>query len=308
MATQRTDVHHLADAAVVVGVDGSVAADTALDWAADIAVCRDRALRIVHGYDTVGLRRVRDRHGDRVAPMLDAAHSHAAALVERAAQRVRAAAPGVRVSSEATESGAAALLIRESETAYLVVLGAEGTSEFRSHLGSVLLTVAAHGHGAVVVVRTDPASGNAVHRQGPVVVGIDGSPVSEAALAAAFEEASERGAELVAVHAWSDLDLGWFEGESELLVPVRDAGETQRAVLAERLAGWQEMFPDVRVSRRMYVSDPVRALQQWSGSARLLVVGSRGRGGYLGTLLGSTSNSLVQHAECPVMVVHPPRS
>ncbi|RDI51144.1 universal stress protein family protein [Nocardia mexicana] len=88
-------------------------------------------------------------------------------------------------------------------------------------------------------------------------------------------------------------------------VPVTDVGEMERAILAERMAGWSEKYPDVRVTRRKYLSDPVTVLQHWSGSAQLVVVGSRGRGGFLGMLLGSTSNSLVQHAKCPVMVVHP---
>ncbi|WP_280369993.1 universal stress protein [Nocardia wallacei] len=301
----QADIHRLASAPAVVGVDGSAAADIALDWAADLAGRRGRELRIVHALDLDGLRRVSARTGDRGLPMLAAVRSRGQALVARAVQRVRATAPGVRVSTDVTDSGPAELLIRASATAYIVALGPTGTSTLPAHLGSILLTVAAHADGAVVVVRTDPNSEPAPRHYGPVVVGIDGSEVSEAALGAAFEEASERGAELIAVHVWSDLDLGWMTDASSHFVPVSDMGEAERAILAERLAGRQEKYPDVKVTRRTYLSDPVTVLQHWSDSAQLLVVGSRGRGGYFGMLLGSNSNSLVQHANCPVMVVHP---
>ncbi|WP_280362776.1 universal stress protein [Nocardia wallacei] len=305
MTQWHNDRHHLASAPVVVGIDGSPGAATALDWAADLAARRGRELRVVHAEDSAGRRLLHDRYGTRMPELAGHLRVRRSSLVDNAVQRVRDRHPQVRVSVGVADANPAGLLIRDSATAYRVVIGPSGTSALPGHLGSILLTVAAHAEGAVVVVRTDPDSGHMVREHGPVVVGIDGSRVSEGALAAAFEEAAERAVELVAVHAWSDLDLGWMAGEFDLLVPVSDVGETEREILAERLAGWKEQYPDVKVVRRKYLADPVAALREWSKSAQLLVVGSRGRGGYLGMLLGSTSNALVQHAQCPVMVVHP---
>ncbi|WP_442790072.1 universal stress protein [Nocardia sp. CDC160] len=84
-----------------------------------------------------------------------------------------------------------------------------------------------------------------------------------------------------------------------------DVETVEESVLAERLAGWQEKYPDVKVIRRVYLSSPAAQLREWSEQAQLVVVGNRGRGSFLGMLLGSTAHSLVQHAYCPVMVVHP---
>ncbi|RDI68319.1 universal stress protein [Nocardia pseudobrasiliensis] len=297
MTKPYSDIHHLASASVVVGVDGSPAAAAAVDWAADIAAHRRRTLRVVHGTSLEGLIRSYGRADSRVAPALAAIRVQAAALVEQAAQRVRAAHPAVRVTTQVSESSPAKLLVDASAQAYQVILGRGGAG-----FGSTLAAVTAHARGSVVAVDAIPEAGV---RSGPVVVGIDGSPVSEAATAAAFEEAAERRAELVAVHIWNDLDLGWFEGVSEVALPIASIGESQRDVLAERLAGWQEKYPDVKVSRRLYPSGPVAVLRQRSQGAQLLVLGSRGRGGFLGMLLGSTSNALVRQAHCPVMVVHP---
>ncbi|WP_236567036.1 universal stress protein [Nocardia sp. CY41] len=134
---------------------------------------------------------------------------------------------------------------------------------------------------------------------------MDGSPVSDMAIAVAFTEAAERGVGLVAVHVWTDWDSGRFAGHINLAETELD--KVERAILAERVAGWQEKFPDVRITRKAEVSAPAPHLLAWSKIAQLLVVGSRGRGGFAGMLLGSTANTLVQHASCPVMVVHPAR-
>ncbi|MFI5611596.1 universal stress protein [Amycolatopsis sp. NPDC051903] len=140
---------------------------------------------------------------------------------------------------------------------------------------------------------------------GPVVAGVDCTSNSEAAVAVAFEEASFRRVPLVAVHAWNDVTYD-STGGSARLVPHREPIEpAQERLLAQRLAGWQEKFPEVEVHRALVRDRPQHALLTESERAQLVVVGSRGRGGFAGMLLGSTSQALIQHASCPVLVVRP---
>jgi len=132
--------------------------------------------------------------------------------------------------------------------------------------------------------------------QAPVVVGIDGSPASEHATAIAFDEASRRGVDLVAVHTWSDAgyelpDEGWSEIQPE-----------EDCLLSERLAGYRERYPDVSIRRVLRPDRPAHALLEEAEHAQLLVVGSHGRGGFAGMLLGSVGSQVVQSARIPVIV------
>ena len=305
MTTRDYDEHRLASAKVIVGVDSSAGADTALRWAADFAAARGRELQIVHGMNLIEGSTAVGTFVVMTPAVTDAVHTAAKTIMERARELVHEIAPELRVSTVLTADSAAGLLVAHSADAYAVVLGAAGSAGTVAHLGSTLLAVTAHAHGTVIVVRTDPDADDTVHTGGPVVVGIDGGPVSEAAIGVAFAEAAERRTSLVAVHVWSDWDFGQFAGRDHLHLPDVDLGEAEPAILAERLAGWQEKYPDVPVTREISRFAPAAELQRWSKSAQLVVVGNRGRGGFTGLLLGSTAHSLVQHAYCPVMVVHP---
>ena len=189
------------------------------------------------------------------------------------------------------------VLREESERATLLVVGGRGTGGVLGLLlGSVAMSLAGHAACPVVVVR-EPAESSRIL---PVVVGVDGSPYGEAAVAFAYEAASLRGAPLVAVHTWSDL---LFDSR---VAPVLDweAIETgEREVLAERLAGWSEKFPDVPVRRVVYRDRPAHSLLEEAAHAQLLVVGSHGRGQLGGLVLGSVSHAVLHRAPCPVAVV-----
>ncbi|GEL20375.1 universal stress protein [Pseudonocardia asaccharolytica] len=280
---------------VVVGVDGSEPALDAVRWAAREAAVRGAPLRLVGAFVWTGTPHIGDLGlGETYLEGLwDTARGH----VETAAGVARSVAPGVTIEQDVRAGYAVPVLCEESERARLVVVGSRGLGGFTGLLvGSVAVGLAAHASSPVVVVRGAlPEESSA-----PVAVGVDGSPVSEAALAFAFEAASWRGVPLVAVHTWSDVLL------DPTLVPLLDwdaIEADERQVLAERLAGWSGKYPDVQVRRVVVRDRPAKALVEWSGEAQLVVVGSRGRGGVAGALLGSVSQTLLRHAHCPVAVV-----
>ncbi|WP_067537094.1 universal stress protein [Nocardia crassostreae] len=306
MTHQDHDPHRLASSAVVVGVDGSAGSERALHWAADYAAARDRELCIVHGLELAAAGSVFGPYEVIIPQVVDSLRAHGRALLAHARAEALHSRPDLRVSTSMTSDTGTELLIERSAEAYAVVRGATGTIGTTAHLGSTLLAVTSHAQGAVIVVRPEDKNGTVIRDSGPVVVGIDGSPISEVAIAAAFAEAAERRTGLVAVHAWSDWDTGRFAGRGTT-VTLNGLEGVEEAVLAERLAGWQEKYPEVHITRRVFMDDPAAALLDWSKTAQLVVVGNRGRGGFKGLLLGSTAHTLVQHAHCPIMVVRPDR-
>ncbi|WP_051027774.1 universal stress protein [Nocardia higoensis] len=284
--------------AVVVGTDGSRSAATAVEWAARTAARSGRHLRIVVCVDPAAHHPLVDSYDVLPPPISESQRTAAVEVLAEAVASARRVATDVTVTTEYAEDSPAHRLIDLSERAHLVVVGATPGVGTLAHLGSTLLAVVVHARGSVVVVRGAPVDEGA-----PVVVGVDGSAVGEAAIGAAFAEASARDADLVAVHAWSDLSTSAFAGLPYRDLPAQRVEDNERALLAERLAGWQEKFPEVAVTREVSLADPRRRLGERSKTAQLVVVGSRGRGGFRSLLLGSTSLWLVQHADCPVLIV-----
>ncbi len=277
---------------VVAGVDGSPDAGGAVEYGAWEADHRGLPLRLVHAYQPPIM------YGPSMVAAYDPGEPlrDARAVLGESVDELRNRYPGVEVRTVVTAGTPAAVLVAESRTAALVVVGSRGLGRFERLLaGSVSAQVATHAHAPVVVLR--PPAGDEQPSSGSgVVVGVDGSAGSAAAIAFAFEEAAARGTELVAVYAW-------------MLPDTRDAADAQREadrVLAEGMAGWQEKFPEVTVRRRAVSSlNPLATLIDEGARAQLVVVGPRGRGGFAGLLLGSVSDGLVRHAHRPVAVVHP---
>ncbi|UGT67787.1 universal stress protein [Nocardia gipuzkoensis] len=298
-ASSPDDPHHSASAAVVVGIDGSEASDLAVCWAAETAARRGRRLLIVHGLDMASTQAVFGMYDLMIPAVAQRLREEGATRLACSARLARRIDPELRVDTELSPAHPATLLIERSASAHLVVLGAGRGGEL-AHIGSTLLAVTAHGHGGIVVV-DDTSSEQRTRTDGPVVVGVDGSPAAEAAVGAAFAEADLRGTSLVAVHVATDFAV--HSGATECL-PSRELETAAQLLLAEQLAGWQEKYPAVEVTREVTIARPRDLLTAWSKSAQLLVVGSRGRGGVRSLLLGSVSNFLVQHAHCPVMVAH----
>ena len=206
----------------------------------------------------------------------------------------------IEIKSELRCAPPVPTLVEMSEEAEMVVVGSNGRgSVARLLLGSVSSSrgakraLSGRGH-----PRRRPA--DAPPPAAPVLVGIDGSPASELATAIAFDEASRRGVELTALHAWSDVEVFELPGLDWSAVK----SDAERS-LAERLAGWQERYPDVTVHRLVVCDRPARQLIEKSESAQLVVVGSHGRGGLGGMLLGSVSNAIVHSVRMPVIVARP---
>ncbi len=296
---QRTNV-------IVVGVDGSPAAEVAAMWAADEADRRRAALQLIQAYwIPVGYA----GPGAMIPPnIFDDARRTAEASLDHAKAIVLEHYPDLEVRVSAALTTPFAALRDASEHALLTVVGSHGTGVFtETVLGSVALKIASRGPAPVVVLRTDPHDRPAapIRPDAAVMVGLDDSPQAEQALAFAFEEASMREVPLVAVHSWDDkLLTGFLHGSShEVDHDAIDAERTRR--LAEQLAGWSDRYPDVAVSKLIVRGSPAGALLRTTGQLTpcLLVVGSRGRGGFAGLLLGSTSTEVLAYASCPVAVV-----
>lgn len=282
---------------VVVGVDGSPDSRAALVWAAREALCRSVGLRLAHGY-TPPLSETTNPYP---ATTYEAAVHTARALLAANADRVAAEYPGLPVQRVFVVGAPAGVLVGESHTAGLVVLGARGRGGFPDLLtGSVATQVAAHAHCPVVVLRHD------AQPDGPILVGVDGSAHSTAALGFAYEHAAAHGRPLVALYAWRALPPDNLGPVTAWHYDPDQAREEAARLLAEQLAGWADKYPDVAVTREPVLSfNPGETLVDASRTASLVVVGCRARGGFAGLVLGSVSRTLVHHAHAPVAVVHP---
>ncbi|MGA9679486.1 MAG: universal stress protein, partial [Mycobacterium sp.] len=286
---------------IIVGVDGSSVSKLAVDWAARDAAMRNIALTMVNVQDPPMLLTNPTPFtfggGMSMAPgyrewQQDAGRE----ILNDAFKTVRDATKGspIEVTSEMVNGPAVRTLVNLSKEAQLVVVGSRGRGALaRVLLGSVSTGLVHHAHCPVAVIHDqDPLMAHP--SEAPVVVGIDGSPASELATSIAFDEASWRGAELVAVHAWSDTEVFEFPGVDRSRMQA--LGEE---TLSERLAGWQERYPDVSVRRVVVADRPAQELVEQSESAQLVVVGSHGRGGFTGMLLGSVSTAVAQSAQVP---------
>lgn len=274
---------------VVVGVDGTSSHEAVL-WAAQAARARGCPLHLVHSLWTgwAGYEPAFD----------DALEIQAEDVLRAHALRVEEAEPGLVVETEVARETAARALTQRSENATLVVVGTHHQSTLERVLtGSLTYQVVAGCHCPVAVVPTEP-----VRHTGGVVVGVDGSEDSLAAVALAGWEAERLDAVLHVVHAWQDpavlLPVGLLAGGVG-----EQAEEGERLVLAESAAGLAEEYPDLVVRQELVRDKPAAALLHLGQDAQLIVVGSRGRNGVQRMLLGSVSHAVVLHAPCPVVVV-----
>lgn len=284
---------------IVVGVDGSPASNFAVCWATRDAALRNVPLTLVHMVNATTTWPQVAMVGEALAWREDDGRRVLEEAVKVAEDATRTSRK-IDITRELWHAPPVPTLAQMSQEADMVVVGSYGRGAVgRILLGSVSSGIVRRASCPVAVIHDeDPLM--PYPQQAPVVLGIDGSPASELATAVAFDEASRRGVELKAVHAWSDTEV--FELPGMDWPAVRS--EAVRC-LAERLAGWQERYPDVRVHRMVVCDRPARQLIEQSETAQLTVVGSHGRGGLTGALLGSVSNAVAQSARMPVIVARP---
>ncbi|MFJ2237986.1 universal stress protein [Streptomyces sp. NPDC087859] len=271
------------DRHVVVGVDGSLIAVRALDWAVEEGVRRGAVLRVVYA--------VADR--DEAGPVLASA-----------ASRVRERHPGVPVETRAVEGGAVRALAGESKDAVLTVVGTRGFGGVSGLLaGSVSWRLAVQAHGPLLVVRGD----HPCDEGREVLLGLE-SDADEAAAVYAFQEAARRGVQLHVLHSPTHRRP---TPELPSLVSATSAGRERQARddLAEEavprfgIARLREEYPEVGVDSRTVSTSPSHALLTRTRHAGVVVIGARRRAGRLGPQLGPVAHVLLHHSHCPVVLV-----
>lgn len=283
---------------ITVGVVAGEADYAAVEWATYEAAVRGAPLLIVTVIEdlepTMRAWHLPSEYVHEVARTAQGVVTEASVVA-----RVIANQAGVRdleISSKVLRGSVRDKLIAQSIDAAMMVFGARPSNGLRPD--PITSALAMHAHCPVVLVPTRAASQTPPHH---VVVGLDGSPASMEAVAAAFDEADRRGAPLLAVHSWQENKMHSAFGDVNDPRSI-DLQEAENAVVAEQLAGWSQDYPDVAVTYRSVHGDPVDVLTRLSRDAELLVVGSRGLGGFTGMLLGSTSQRLMHDLPCPTLI------
>jgi nucleotide-binding universal stress UspA family protein len=246
---------------IVAGADGSAGSIAAVRWAATEALLRDAELHLITAYH---------RHQDGLTA--------AAEIIRAAVAQARATAPGLDVRGVTLPGYAAPVLLQAAREASLLVVG-DRTQPGLPGLpfGAVSSQVATHARCSVVVVR-----GHTDRGRGPVVVGVDDSPAADAVIGRAFEEASLHGADVVAVTAGRDAELGGTHTDAQL-------------------EPWRLRYGSVTAQREYVNGRPDKVMVDSCREARLAVVGPRGHG-FQGVLLGAIGSRLLRRADCPVLI------
>ncbi|WAX81380.1 universal stress protein [Streptomyces sp. KMM 9044] len=270
---------------VIVGVDGAPSSLAAVDDAAHEARLRNAELRIVHAFS----------HSADLDPMIHG-------VLAQAEQRAHDQVPGLEVTRTVVSGETLTVLRRESCHAVLAVVGGRGRTRFGDLLlGSTVVQLVAHARCPVMAVRGRPGP------RGPVLLAVDGSPSGATAGEFAFAEAALREAPLIALHVWNTWSEPTpYEGPADplnVVVDLEQLREKHRHRLEEAVVPWRAACPEVPVELRLERSRVRHALLDAAGEAQLVVVGARGHGGFTGMLLGSVSQALLYHADCPVAVV-----
>jgi len=286
---------------VVVGVDGTYSAIRAARWAAAAAVKFSAPLAIVHADSPLG-HSLSDVGAALRAEELAEQRRSSEAILQAAEHAVRGDFSDLAVTSTRMRGPVGEVLRDLSGGARLIVLGCDDVSLGTAFLvGSTTVAVATHAACPVVAWRGDLVAPN--NNQG-IVLGVDGTHASDAAIDAAFEFADRFGVGIAAVHTWSTR-----RPPGDVIIPYLidwDALEAAEwSLLVHVLEPWEKRYPNVEVTYFVDPDKPSHALLRHAKAAQLVVVGSRGRGLLTGAVLGSTGLNLLHHSGVPVMICHP---
>ena len=248
---------------VVVGIDGSPAADVAIRWATFEAAALHTQLRLIHTITP----------GDSA--------SDAGDIVYKAVALSHGLRPALDRDPRIETGSPSAVLAKASGDAELLVIGSRGLSLMAGALvGSTGLDLAANARCPVVVVRPDLGAESGTR----VVIGYDGSPAGEAALDFGLEYARRHDLAVRVVAAQPVGTELHRITETELRNAVHSRGGHDAELI--RITG-----------------HPAEHLLRLAADANLIVLGARGRGGFTGMLIGSVSQTVLHHADCPVAVI-----
>ncbi|QWC84466.1 universal stress protein [Nocardioidaceae bacterium] len=295
------DLRDIMTGAVVVGVDGSSDSENALVWAAGRAAKERRVLVVLHAVNLAAAYSQALVYADGIDrdTLVRRFESNAQRVADEAAERAAALQPDLDVRALISRDDARNALLRAAHDAWMVVLGSRGRGPVRSMLlGSVGATVSRRAECPVVVVRP----GGAGHRGG-IVAGVDAGSSASSVLDFAFSEASVQRLPLTVLHTHVDkvaLAVG--------LHTLGDARDTEDAtrLLAEVVAGYQEKFPDVQVTRTVRGEEAASALLSTDPEASLVVVGRSRHSGPLAALRVGLATTVLEHANTTVAIVPTP--
>jgi nucleotide-binding universal stress UspA family protein len=274
---------------ITVGISGSDSTHTALDWAVDRALAVGAELELVHVVDV--------SWGAAPPEFLDTAVQAAEAQLHALEQLTRQANPELRVRTALQLGAPVAELAAAAEGCDLLVVGSHFAHRGAEHAATRRAArIAAAASCSVVVVPVD----DAMERRG-IVVGVDGSADSDAAVAFAAREADRYGEKLTVIYSWF-APQPWSTTGLAFVWPSEPRDE-DRLIIAEAIGGLSQDYPDLEIAGDVVFDDPANGLLAASAHARLLVVGSRGRHGIAKMVLGSVSESVIWGLRSPVAVI-----
>lgn len=289
-----TEAVDAVESGVVVGADGSEHGSAALRWAAGTAVAYGLPLTVLYA-----------RPDANAEPTLVGEPS---GVLADAVAVARAVQPDLEIRALQMPDSPVQSLLAAGENADVLVLGSRGVEGFRGLLlGSTAMHVAPYAQCPVVVVHSGMEGGTPFEEvagypgnPGKVVLGYDGSSASNRAAAFAFRHAEAIGCGVVAV----TVEAGRGEPETEEIDPENATPGSDTSAFHSPVIVTAAAFPDVPVSFVAGSGRPAEVLLSEAAGAELLVVGSRGSGGFSGLVMGSVSQKVLAHADCPVAVLH----
>lgn len=281
---------------VVAGIDGSDSALGAARWAGGFAAGHGLPLTLLHAIPRLDLHFTSGDNGAQPDGDGDA-------VLAAAEAAVRAANPDLEIRTTAVKGAVATVLADASESARLLVVGTGAPDHVA--LGGHVVRITHRAQCPVLVWR--PPAATRTGKPLPVVVGIDESEASTRALEEAFDVARVLHAQLNVVHMWeidAAVGMGDLGGQGNMDWQLLDVLQTkQRERMDALVAPFAKKYPNAHVNKVFQDISPAKGLTEMSRDAQLVVVGSHGRGRFAEALLGSVSQNVIHHAECPVLVV-----